>query len=258
MPLLFVSHGAPSIALADDDYTRALRRYGAALANVPAIVLVSAHWQESDPVRVNAVPHPEPIYDFGGFAPELYRLRYDAPGDPALAREIAALLDGAGIEARLEAARGWDHGLWVPMRHLLPDAATPVVEISLPLRATPRRLMAIGAALAPLRDRGIVLAGSGGIVHNLRRIAFDAEDAPVDAWARSFDDWVHARLAAADVEALTDYEREAPFANLAVPTTEHFDPLFVILGALRPTDRLATIHEGFMYANLSMRTFAFA
>jgi 4,5-DOPA dioxygenase extradiol len=153
MPALFISHGAPSIALEQDDFTRGVAAHGKSLAGARAIAVVSAHWQARG-VRVNAVAHPETIYDFGGFSEELHKIRYEAPGDPALAREIAALLGGAPLEE----SRGWDHGLWVPMRILLPDATIPIVEIAQPYPTTPAELLRIGQALAPLRDRGIVIA----------------------------------------------------------------------------------------------------
>ena len=251
MPSLFISHGAPSIALEQDAFTRAVATFGQSLAGARAIAIVSAHWQARD-VRVNAVAHPETIYDFGGFSPDLYKIRYEAPGDPTLAREIAALLAGAVLEE----SRGWDHGLWVPMRILLPEANVPIVEIAQPDPTTPEQLMRIGKALAPLRDRGIVIAGSGGIVHNLRAINLAGKDAPVDDWAREFDDWFATHLAARDFATLARYRDLAPHAARAVPTPEHFEPLFVALGASRDSDNLTTIYEGFHYGNLSMRTFA--
>jgi 4,5-DOPA dioxygenase extradiol len=251
MPSLFISHGAPSIALEEDDFTRAVAAYGKSLSAARAIAIVSAHWQARS-VRVNAVAHPETIYDFGGFAEELYRIRYEAPGDPALAREISALLGGAALEE----SRGWDHGLWVPLRILLPDANVPIVEIAQPYPTTPADLMRIGQALAPLRDRGVVIAGSGGIVHNLRAVHLADKNAPVDDWAREFDDWFATHLAARDFATLTRYRDLAPHANLAVPTPEHFEPIFITLGASRDSDSLSTIYEGFHYGNLSMRTFA--
>ena len=253
MPSLFISHGAPSIAIEQDDFTRAVASFGQSLRSARAIAVVSAHWQARS-VRVNAVAHPETIYDFGGFSPELYKIRYDAPGDPALAREISALLGNAPLEE----TRGWDHGLWVPFRILLPDANVPIVEIAQPNPTTPAELLSIGQALAPLRDRGIVIAGSGGIVHNLRAIHLADKSAPVDDWAKQFDDWFATHLGSRDFETLTRYRDLAPHANLAVPTPEHFEPLFVALGASRDTDKLTTIYEGFYYGNLSMRTFAFA
>jgi len=252
MPSLFISHGAPSIAIEQDDFTRAVASFGKTLSGARAIVVVSAHWQARS-VRVNAVAHPETIYDFGGFSEELYKIRYEAPGDPALAREIATLLGGA----LLEETRGWDHGLWVPMRILLPDANIPIVEIAQPNPTTPLELLRIGQALAPLRDQGVVIAGSGGIVHNLRAIHLADKNAAVDDWATQFDDWFATHLAARDFETLTGYRDLAPHTTLAVPTPEHFEPLFVTLGASRATDTLTTIYEGFHYGNLSMRTFAY-
>jgi len=252
MPALFISHGAPSIALEEDDFTRAVAAYGATLAGARAIVVVSAHWQTRG-LHVNAVARPETIYDFGGFSDALYRIRYEAPGDPALAREIAALLG----DAALEETRGWDHGLWVPLRILLPDARVPIVEIAQPYPTTPEELMRIGRTLAPLRDRGIAIIGSGGIVHNLRAIHLANKQAPVDDWANEFDDWFATHLATRNFTALMHYRDVAPHANLAVPTPEHFEPVFVTLGATRATDSLTTIYEGFHYGNLSMRTFAY-
>jgi 4,5-DOPA dioxygenase extradiol len=253
MPALFISHGAPSIALEQDDFTRAVAAYGTTLAGARAIAIVSAHWQTRG-LRVNAVARPETIYDFGGFSDALYRIRYEATGDPDLAREIAALLGGTALEG----TRGWDHGLWVPLRILLPEANVPIVEIAQPFPTTPEELMRVGHALAPLRDRGVVIIGSGGIVHNLRAIHLGDKAAPVDDWANEFDTWFATHLAARDFDTLTRYRPLAPHADLAVPTPEHFEPLFITLGATHPNDELTTIYEGFHYGNLSMRTFAFA
>ena len=252
-PLVFISHGAPTVALEESDFTRAVRAYGAALAGARAAVVVSAHWQTRGGVHVNAVPQPPPIYDFGGFSPELYRVRYDAPGDPALARRIATLLGNAALEEK----RGWDHGLWVPLLHLLPDATIPIVELSQPVPATPHDLLQLGRTLAPLRDEGVVLIGSGGIVHNLSRIAFGDPHPPVEPWAKSFDDWVAARLEAKEFAALAEYRAHAPNADAAVPTPEHFDPVFFVAGASDEGDRFRSIHEGFAFGTLSMRTFAY-
>lgn len=251
MPAVFISHGAPSIALEQDDFTRAAAAFGATLTSARAIAVVSAHWQARD-VRVNAVANPETIYDFGGFSDALHQIRYEAPGDPALAHEIATLLGGAALEE----TRGWDHGLWVPMRILLPDARVPIIEIAQPYPTTPDALLSLGRALGPLRDRGVAIIGSGGIVHNLRAIHLDEKYAPVDDWAKSFDDWFAAHLAARDFATLARYRDLAPHAALAVPTPEHFEPVFVTLGAARESDELTTIYDGFQYGNLSMRTFA--
>ena len=156
------------------------------------------------------------------------------------------------LDAPLETERGWDHGLWVPMLHVLPDARTPIVEIALPRSAD---LLQIGRKLAPLRERGVAIGGSGGIVHNLRIIDFANKNAPPLDWAAEFDQWIADRIASRDFEAVANY-RSAPSARLAVPTPEHFEPLLITLGAAHPDDQLRTIYHGFQYATLSMRSIA--
>jgi 4,5-DOPA dioxygenase extradiol len=256
-PALFLAHGAPTLALEQDEFTRAARHFGAGLTDVSAIVIMSAHWQARGEVRVNCVNKPEPIYDFGGFSDELYRVRYDAPGAPGLASEIVNLLDDAGLGGDLEESRGWDHGVWVPLLHLRPEADLPVVEISQPYPTTPAALMRIGAALAPLRRRGIVLVGSGGIVHNLARVDFQGgKTAEPRTWARDFDNWVFDRVKMRQYDALANYAEHAPYARDAVPTPEHLQPLFFILGAATGADRLVPIYDDITYGTLSMRSFA--
>ena len=255
VPVLFVSHGSPMVALEEDDYTRAL---GACARRIPrpgAIVVVSAHWQAPRPVRVATSPAPPTIHDFYGFPPELYALRYAPPGAPGLASAIIERLRQAGIEAEADPRRGLDHGAWVPLRFLYPGADVPVVAVSLPAPASPRDLLALGRALAPLRSAGILVLGSGGIVHNLGRLDRRGEFAPVTAWARAFDDWVRDRLDAGDVDAIAAYERLAPHVSLAVPTSEHFDPLLVTLGAAAGDGRVRDVYAGFRYGSLSMRSF---
>jgi len=250
MHALFVSHGAPTIAIEDDAYTRTLREFGHTLAGARAIAIVSAHWEAPPPLRVNAVARPEPIYDFGGFPRQLYTMRYDAPGAPELAREIAAFAGGM-----LETERGWDHGLWVPLHVMLRDNPIPAVELSLPRGTPPRQLLELGRKLSPLRDEGVIVAGSGGIVHNLRILEMGDKEAPPAEWAAEFDAWVWETIESRDFDTLADYRTKAPNAALAVPTPEHFDPLFVTLGAARPDDELLNVFAGFHYATLSMRTF---
>jgi len=208
-------------------------------------------------VRVNAAPHPPLIYDFYGFPPALYDLRYPAPGAPDLAHEVAGAFAEAGLDPVLDAQRGWDHGVWVPLRLLFPLADVPVVAVSLPAPRTPALLLAMGAALLPLRRRGVLLLGSGGIVHNLHRLGGDDGETP-EPWAAAFDTWVDERLLALDRESLSDYASRAPHAELAVPTSEHFDPLFFVLGALDRRDRVESVYEGFRYGTLSLRSFALA
>ena len=257
-PLLFVSHGAPNAALDDDAYTRALGGWARGRPRPRAIVVVSAHAEARGPVRVNAGREPALIYDFYGFSALLYDLRYPAPGAPDLAREVAEAFAGAGLEPVVDAQRGWDHGVWVPLRLLYPAADVPVVEVSLAVPRTPDRLLAMGRALAPLRERGVLLFGSGGIVHNLHRLRWDDAGGPPEPWAAAFGAWVDERLEARDLAALLDYASRAPHADLAVPTSEHFDPLFFVLGARDGRDEVESVYEGFRYGTLSLRSFALA
>ena len=255
-PVVYLSHGAPLLAVEDDVVARMLERWGRELSLPAAIAVVSAHWEAAGPVRVGASARPELIYDFSGFPGALYGLRYPCPGDPELAGEIARRLSEAGAPAVTDARRGLDHGVWVPLLRAFPAARIPVVQISLPEPRSPGGLVALGKALAPLRERGILIVGSGGLVHNLRRVHLDEKDAPVDGWARAFDEWVHDRLRGPGRDELVAY-RGAPGASLSVPTAEHLDPLFVVLGASSPQDRLRDLHAGFFYGNLSMRSFQF-
>jgi 4,5-DOPA dioxygenase extradiol len=245
-PSAFLAHGSPMSALGGDAHAAALRAFGKQHAAVSAIVIVSAHWRTRD-LRATSWEHSPLVYDFGGFPDELYRLTYPAPGDPALAARIA----GAVPELR----RGLDHGAWVPLRLTWPEAVIPVVQVSLPATGA-EAAYALGRELRPLRDEGIAIAGSGGIVHNLGLVHFADKGAGVDPWAAEFDRWTADCVARQDVPALFGY-RDVPRASMAVPTSEHFDPLFVALGAAWPEERAKAIYEGFHYGNLSMRSFYF-
>jgi 4,5-DOPA dioxygenase extradiol len=169
---------------------------------------------------------------------------------------VARLLSEAGFQARLDRERGLDHGAWVPLRFLYPNADVPVIEVSQLLRRNPEDALRMGAALSRLREEGVLLVGTGGIVHNLSRLDLGATEP--SAWALEFDEWVAARLDPLDIAGIADYRQSAPHAGLAVPTPEHFDPIFVVLGSARPGERATTIHEGFRYGTLSMRSFAIA
>jgi 4,5-DOPA dioxygenase extradiol len=254
-PVLFVSHGAPTEAMAVDGWTDALRRFGRELPRPRAIVAVSAHWTTRGTVGVTGAKAPETIHDFYGFPAPLYRIRYPAPGDPALAARIAALLGKAGIPAAVDPARGLDHGAWTPLLHGWPLAEVPVVQVSLP-EAPPDRLLAFGAALAPMREEGILIVASGGAVHNLGEVAFDAPDGEAPGWAAAFDRWLAERVAAMDAPGLARWKRDAPDPRRAHPTSEHYDPVLVAMGAARPGDTPAVLHEGFQFGTLSMRSFA--
>jgi 4,5-DOPA dioxygenase extradiol len=256
LPAWFLAHGSPMLAIQDTAFTRTLTTLGAGMSALSAIVVISAHWQTPGGVQVTSGPRPGTIHDFGGFDRSLYAISYPAPGAPGLADEIAHAVVAAGFEAQPDPARGLDHGVWVPLRWAFPEASVPVVQLSLPFPARPTELFRLGRALAPLRQRGVLLVGSGGIVHNLNTVKLDEDDAPTPAWAKAFDAWVRDRLAALDLEALADYTGRAPQAALAVPTSEHLEPLFVVLGTAGAHDRVVTLFEGFQHGSLSLRSVA--
>ncbi len=252
-PAVFVSHGSPMTALENGPYAQALVAFGNSV-NPQAILVISAHWEEPG-IRIASGARPELIYDFGGFPRALYELKYEAPGSPEVAAEVAAELKRAGFDTTLDPGRSWDHGVWVPMRLMFPEARIPVVEISLPM-TTIEQLHKVGHALGGFRAKGVLVAGSGGIVHNLRTMNWRDKNAPVDSWALEFQTWVKQRIERGELATLFDYEKQAPHAALAVPTPEHFAPLFPVLGAAGKSPKLHPIFEGIEHANMSMFTFA--
>jgi 4,5-DOPA dioxygenase extradiol len=255
-PTLFLSHGSPLLALQDSAAGRFLDGLGATLPRPRAIVVASAHY-ESPQVSVGGATRPATVHDFGGFSPELYRLRFDAPGAPELAERLAGLLWEAGISAAVDRERGLDHGAWVPLRRMYPDATIPVVPVSVDPRGDARSHLALGRALRPLRDEGVLLLGSGGFVHNLGLLEWGDIDAAVPRWAEEFSRWMHARLAAGDLEAVADWQARAPHARRAHPTVEHLMPLFVALGAAGPEPQVRVLHRSQEYGSLALDAFAF-
>ncbi|MCF3962667.1 dioxygenase family protein [Streptomyces fuscigenes] len=223
MPSLYLSHGAPP--LADDPlWTRELAAWSAGLPRPKAILMVSAHWEEA-PLALSATTTVPLLYDFWGFPEHYYRVQYAAPGAPGLAESVRKLLRGAGMPVQDVPDRGLDHGAYVPLKEMFPAADIPVLQISMPT-LDPRKLMDVGRRLAPLRDEGVLIVGSGFFTHNLA--ALRQEGLP--SWSVEFDDWGHRALIDQDVDALLDFENKAPAGRLAHPRTEHFAPLFVTLG----------------------------
>ncbi|WP_442683280.1 DODA-type extradiol aromatic ring-opening family dioxygenase [Stenotrophomonas sp. JC08] len=256
LPSLFISHGSPLTALQPGQLGVRLAALAAALPRPRAIVVASAHWLQHGPM-VSATAQPETLHDFSGFPPELYRLQYPAPGAPQLAADIAARLSAAGLEPRLDPQRGLDHGAWVPLRLLYPQADIPVLQVSVQPTLGPAHQLALGRALAPLRQDGVLLIGSGSITHNLHdwRNYDEAREAP---YVRPFIGWIEQKLQADDVPALLDYRRQAPFAEQAHPTDEHLLPLHFAMGAAG-TERLGAqrIDAGIDMGFLAMDIYRF-
>lgn len=230
-----------------------LRAVGQSLRGVSAVLVVSPHWQTRG-VRVGSSNAPETIHDFGGFPPPLYQLRYPAPGAPTLAQDAAQLLAQAGFDVALDERRGLDHGAWVPLRYLFPGADVPVFQVSLPQSIDAAGALRLGQALAPLRERGVLVVGSGSLTHNLYEFRQAIRN---PEYAQEFVDWVRDAVAARDVEALVDYRRRAPHAERAHPTEEHYLPLLVAMGASAGTDAARLVEGGMTYGVLSMDSFAF-
>ena len=256
VPVGFTAHGSPMNALGDTPFAAALERWAPALlVGARALLVVSAHW-ETHGVALTGAAAPETIHDFGGFPEPLYRLRYPSPGDPGLALQARELLATAGIEAHLDPDRGIDHGAWSPLLFLRPGADLPVVQLSLDRTRSLAELVEVGRALQPLRERGVLVLGSGNVVHNLRTVDFSDRDAPVEGWARDFDSWVKARLLDWDFPKLAVPE-EGPSGRNAHPTREHYAPLLVAAGAAGPAPRVSFPWEGFEHGTISMRCVQF-
>ena len=254
LPSLFVSHGAPTLALDPGETGAAWRRLAGTLPRPKAVLCVSAHWTTTAPM-VSALSRNATIHDFYGFPAPLYQIAYPAPGDPALAERVARLLSDAGMATGIDRARGLDHGAWVPLRLMYPEADVPAIQLSVQPGRDAAWHYRMGEALAPLRGQGVLILASGGAVHNLREIAWDG--GPVPAWAQGFDEWLAAALAEGRLAALIDWQR-APQARRAQPTNEHFLPLFVALGAAGKGARGERVHHGFTLGSMSMAAFKFA
>jgi 4,5-DOPA dioxygenase extradiol len=224
-PSIFLAHGSP-ILLTDRAWMSELHGWARKLARPKAVLMLSAHWLDK-PVTLGATTPVPLVYDFYGFPAEFYKTQYPAPGAPALAARVRALL-GPGQTVD-EPERGLDHGAYVPLVAMFPEADVPVLQASLPT-LEPKELLALGRALAPLRQEGVLIVGSGFLTHNLRRMSFDP-NAPTPAWAADFDAWTADALARKDVDALMTYRERAPGVRESLPTHEHFVPVIVALGA---------------------------
>lgn len=256
LPTLFLSHGSPLHAVNPGGAGPAWASLGRKLPRPRAVLVASAHWESSVPM-LTGNPQPQTIHDFAGFPEELYQLRYPAPGAPELAARVVALLKAAEIAAGIDGCRGFDHGAWVPLRWIYPDADVPIVQLSLQPGLGPAHHLRLGQALRPLADEGVLIIGSGHATHNLRDWISNPQRQEPLRYAQDFAAWLRSALAAGDTEALLAYRERAPEAVRAHPTEEHFLPLFVAWGAADPSARAERFAEGFESGALAMDSYLF-
>jgi 4,5-DOPA dioxygenase extradiol len=259
-PTLFVSHGGPDIILKDTPAGRFLRSAAGDLPRPKAIVSVSAHFETAIPAVVTDAA-PGMIYDFGGFPDELYSMVYPAPGAPDLAVQTLDLMAKAGFKVGAARNRGYDHGTWIPLKMMYPEADIPVLQFAVQPDESPAHHLALGRALRPLRDEGVLIFASGSFTHNLREVfgvmrRGQPQPESIPEWTAEFMAWMTERIMAGDLAALADYRRLAPHAERNHPTDEHLLPLYVALGAAEG-EPAAHLHSSVDLGLLAMDAFRF-
>lgn len=247
MPVLFVGHGSPMNAIEDNEFSRAWEQVGRSLPPPKAILCISAHW-ETEGVQATAMQTPRTIYDFYGFPPELYAVRYPAPGSPALASLVQQTLQPTTVQPDL--SWGLDHGTWSVLRRMFPQADIPVVQLSLDYSLSPQEHYTLGKALSPLRRRGVLILGSGNMVHNLRLIQWQET---AYEWALEFDDLLKQHILAGDHASIVNYSQFGRMAALSIPTPEHFLPLLYTLAVQEPEDDVSFFADQVTLGAISMR-----
>jgi 4,5-DOPA dioxygenase extradiol len=256
VPSLFLSHGAPTLPLTDTPARTFLAGLGQLLPRPKAILVVSAHW-ETDRPAVNAVQWNDTIHDFYGFPRPLYALRYKAPGSPALAEAIGETLRQSGFGCDIDRKRGLDHGAWVPLLLMYPQADIPVLQLSVQPHLGPEHHLRIGDALASLRDDGVMIIGSGSLTHNLSEFRGHGPNDPAPDWVNAFADWFDAALRTDRRDDLVHYRDTAPFARRNHPTEEHLMPLYAAIGAAGLNMQTERLHSSSTYSVLRMDVYAF-
>jgi len=254
MPAFFISHGAPTLVIEKNEYTDHLKALPNTFPRPKAIVIFSAHW-DSYIQKISNVYQYSTIYDFYGFPDELYKMTYPAYGDYNLAKEIQGLFAANGIPSKLDESRGLDHGAWSVLKIMYPDADIPVIALSVDSKLGLDALYNIGKSLAPLREKGILIIGSGGTVHNLMEVDWDTFGP--DKWAVDFDKWIEKRILDWNTSELFEYRKQAPYARKAVPTAEHFVPLILAMGAGDTTRKPSLLYRNYQFGSLSLSTWRF-
>jgi 4,5-DOPA dioxygenase extradiol len=251
MPSLFIAHGSPMLAIEENEYTTFLRELGESQPKPKAIVLFSAHWI-SKKQAVSEVEKYSTIYDFYGFDSALNKIQYPAIGNSIISKEIESLLSENGVQFDIETERGLDHGAWVVLHHLYPNVDIPVIAMSVNPYLTPKEQYNIGKTLRKLREDNVLILASGGTVHNLRVLNWQ-DNGQVDQWAIEFEGWLEEHLKTWDLNALYQYETNAPFSEVAVPPkgNEHFIPIFYAMGAADDHPKANLLHRSYRYGNLS-------
>lgn len=255
IPSIFVSHGAPTLLIEERPTLAFLKALGGMFARPRAVLCISAHWETSNP-RLTGASRPETIHDFYGFPDVLYEANYPAPGNPELAERVALLLKNAGYDVEIDESRGLDHGAWVPLKLMYPEADIPVVQLSLQPHLGARHHLQLGQALRSLRADGVLVLGSGGATHNLSEFRGQPIDAAPPAYVQAFDSWLEDVVTHDREDELIDFEVQAPSARRNHPTYEHFLPLFVPMGAAGTGARGRKLHDAFTYGVLSMAAYA--
>jgi 4,5-DOPA dioxygenase extradiol len=255
-PTLFLSHGSPMLVLTDSPARDFLRGLGRQLSKPSAIMVASAHWETRVPAFSSTTPNTT-IHDFSGFPAALYQMRYEPPGAPGLAKKAAAVLSEAGWQTAVNATRGLDHGAWVPLMLMYPDADIPVFEVSIQSPLDPAHHLRLGRMLAPMRDENVLIVGSGSFTHNLSLLRRDGMDAPQPPDVVAFADWFDAAITGGREDDLLNYRTRAPYAAEQHPTEEHLLPLYVALGAAGEKPVAERLHSSAMYSSLRMDAYAF-
>ena len=255
LPSIFVSHGAPTLLIEPGPTHHFLKELGRSFDRPRAVVCISAHWETSEPA-VTSTPFPQTIHDFYGFPQQLYEVHYDAPGDPNLAQTIVDLLKTAGFKAEADSARGLDHGAWVPLKLMYPKADVPVVQLSVQSGMPAEHHLKMGKSLQALRDKGVLILGSGGATHNLGEAQWQNDRAQPPQWVSAFIDWLFKAVNQGNESELVNYVFKAPEARKNHPTPEHFLPLFIPLGAAGKNMPGQVLHDTIAFQVLSMAAFA--